>query len=510
MNHLGVYFGLKEICIVESKGKKIINNIVLPQTNATFAGMQDNVPADVRLIALFKDAFRTYRVNTKEASFCISGQDLIIRTFEMPLIPQRELRSAVNFEAKKYIPFKLEDLIYDFQFITNNKSKSILVLFIGMKKETLDNYISIANQLQLKLNTLEYSGFSILRFLKLSGTKDSGIIASLSFDLNSDDEVNFSVFENGFPLFSRDIILAGGSASFEQTAEADLAQKHEKLKSELRVSLDYCKRMFPEKRIKNVFVVSDADSRNELEPFFQEASLPAKFVDARRALGKSLPFSSMLVKSFAASLSKTFPLKVKINLITQKLKLSKPGLKRLDLSSLLETFKLDLRVVVLGLLICLAVFVYSFMQVISIQGQIRGIMKAQPKVTSVSADDSYEALSGFDAQYKKRLQALDNLAKNQLYATYPLDAIPRALPAGVWLTGFSFSRNDAGLPELVLEGQVYLGDSGKELDALNTFLENLKGNPVFSEYFKEVNINSIDRKTLNAKSILVFTVTAKN
>ena len=157
MNSLGIYFGIKDINLVEARGRKILNNIRLPHPNIAVAELEEKVPSDIKLIALLKDAFRTYRINADEAAICISGQDLVIRTFEIPLIPQNELKGVVSFEVKKYIPFKLEELDYSFQVLFNKKNKTSLVLFVGIKKEVLDNYISIFKQLNLKIGVLEYS-----------------------------------------------------------------------------------------------------------------------------------------------------------------------------------------------------------------------------------------------------------------------------------------------------------------------------------------------------------------
>jgi len=455
MSTLGIYFGLKDINLVETSGRKILNNIHLLHPSLATVELEEKVPGDVKLIALLKDAFRTYRINANEAIFCVSGQDLVIRTFEIPLLPQNELKGAVNFEAKKYIPFKLEDLDYDFQVSFNRKNKTSLVLFVGIKKEILNSYISISKQLNLKVDLLEYSAFSVLRFLKLAGLSDAGVVANLCCDLNNEDEGNFAVFENGFPLFSRDIILAGGPAGFEQTAEADLIQKRDKLKNEIRASLEYYSRKFPDKNIKNIFVLSDKESRQELETFFSDAIIPVKFVDTQKVLGKSTPYSSVLAKSFAAALLKSAPLKITVNLLVAKLKAIKAAAPGLKPFTLLEGFKLDVKFIFIGIALCVAVFGYGLMRLKPLQEELAGIKSKRVKVSSIAPNDNYETLSALNVKYRKKLATLDNLVKQQVYATYPLDAIPRALPKGVWLDNFSLNQRKDGALELILNGQVY-------------------------------------------------------
>ena len=509
MNSLGIYFGIKDINLVETSGRKIINNIRLPHPNQGVSELEEKVPADIKLMALLKDAFRTYRINASEVTFCISGQDLVIRTFEIPLLPQSELKGAVNFEAKKYIPFKLEDLDYDFQVSFNKKNKTSLVLFVGIKKEILSNYISIAKQLNLKIDTLEYSAFSILRFVKLAGLSDAGIVASLCFDLNNEDEANFTVFENGFSLFSRDFVFTGGPAGFEQTVETDLLQKQEKLKNEIKVSLDYYKRKFPEKNIKNILVVSDRGSRLELKSFFTEIAIPVKFVETQKVLGKTVNYSSLVAKSSAAALFKSAPLKIKINLVNVRLKASRAVSAGGDLLALLEGIKLDFKFVFLGIAICVAAFGYGLMRRQPVQDELALIKNKRVKISSI-VNDNFEELSAVNFKYRKKISTLDKLVKNQMYATYPLDAIPRALPEGAWLTSFNLSQKKDGSQELILNGYVYLDNSEKEFDSVNVFLTNLKKDSVFANYFQEMVINSIDRKTVRSKSVAVFTIVCKN
>lgn len=506
MNSLGIYFGLKDISLVETRGRKILNSIRLPHPSLAVAELEEKVPADVKLIALLKDALRTYRIEANEATFCISGQDMVIRTFEIPLLPANELKGAINFEAKKYIPFKIEDLDYDFQVSFNRKNKTSLVLFVGIKKEILDSYLSISKQLNLKVNALEYSAFSVLRFLKLAGFKDAGVVACFCFDLNTEDEANFMVFENGFPLFSRDIVLAEGLPGFEQAAEEDFAQKLDKLKNEIRVSLDYYSRKFMDKDIKNIFVVSDTKSRKELEPFFAETTIPVKFVDTQKVLGRNASYSSVLAKSFAAAQFKSFPLEIKINLLGARLKASRAAATGFRPLALFEDFKLDLKLIFLGIAVCAAVFGYGLMRMQPLRQELAGIRNQRIKVSPVIANENYESLSALDLKYSKRIAALDNLIKNHMYATYPLDVIPRALPKGVWLSNFSLKYNQDGALKLILDGQVYLGDSDKEFESVNVFLTNLKNDPIFSKYFREMSISSMEQRQVGKENVAVFNI----
>ena len=510
MSSLGIYFGTKDINLVETKGNKILNNIRLPHPKLEVFELDEKVPIDVKIMALLKDAFRSYHINATEVTFSISGQDLVIRTFEIPLLPRSELRNGVSFEAKKYIPFKLEDLDYDFQVFFNKRNKTSLVLFVGIKKEILSNYISFAKQLNLKINALEYSAFSVLRFLKLARLSDAGVIANLCFDANNEDEANFTVFENGFSLFSRDFDFMVEPAGFEQTTELDRIKKQDKLINEIRISFDYYNRKFPDKVVKNIYVVSDKDSSPGLKSFFAESSIPVRFVDTQRVLGKTASYSSILVKGFAAALFKFASLKIKINLIGSRGKAARALVVANSPLAILEGVKVDLKFIFLGSVLCIAVFGYGLMRTQTTRQELEAIKNERVKISSVVASDDLQELSNLSSQYREKIAALDKSVKSQMYVTPLLSAIPSAMPKGVWLESFDLSQSKGTSPELSLNGGVYLENGELEFESVNIFLANLKRDPVFSRYFKEIVISFIDRKAVEDKNIAIFKISCRN
>jgi len=166
MNSLGIYFGPSFINIVESKGRVPINNIRVPRSAILKGeGLDDKMPEAVKIATYIKEELKKNRIEAQEAIVCLSGRDLIIRNFEMPLLPRQELYNAINFEVKKYIPFKIEDLVSDFQIYTDKTGRKNYVLFVGIKKDTMEKYSSIFQQLGIRIAAVEYSAFSTLRML---------------------------------------------------------------------------------------------------------------------------------------------------------------------------------------------------------------------------------------------------------------------------------------------------------------------------------------------------------
>jgi len=510
MNTLGVYFGPQLISIVETKGSKPVNYTQVSQAAvSTGESLEEKVPASVKLIALLKDELMKNNIETNEAMVSISGKDLIVRTFEMPILPRQELDTAVNFEVKKYIPFKIEDLISDFQYKLDKTIQKTRVLFVGIKKEALDNYLNIFSRVGIKIKSIEYSAFSLLRLLKLSGIKEKGIIAVVNIDLTKDDEANFVVLDDGFPLFSRDISLMGGYEEVAKDGEAQSSIISEKLKREIQISLDYYDRKFPGKNISKIFFITNPNYQADLDGFIKELGLGTYFIDINKYMDSPVPFSLAFVKGYSSSLSK-INTAVKINLLLAKERaVKKIGQESLIPSSLVMRFKSDIIVATVCLVIVIMIYLSGRYRAVPLENELKNIINVRPATSTVSGGISYKELLDINSNYKITAGAMDNIIKNRLYLTPLLDAIPRVVPKGIRLVNLSF-KNEEEKTELVLEGTAYLGNSDKELKLVNTFLSHLKTNPTFTKYFKEISIVSTGHKQIEKISKTNFIISCQD
>lgn len=518
MNPLGIYFGPKLITVVETKGQKLIKSVQIPQPAITGNELEGRVPVEVtliQLVALIKDELRKNQIEAKKANLCLSGKDLIIRSFEIPLLPRSELKSAVNFEAKKYIPFKGEDIISDFQIEFDSVNKTNQVLFVAIKKQSLERYVSLLGQLGIGIGGIEYSAFSLLKFLKLTGLKDSNVTAIISADLQGEDEANFLVLKNGFPLFSRDFTMFGAAEFITKTEKVlDSGMALEKFKTEIRVSLDYFHRKFSDKNIQRVILISNPGYHNELEAFMKEINLPTQFVDFNRfnkILGKTFSFKLDLLKSYSSSLL-NIRTKLKLHLLAARAKpegLEKGSTLDERLTDLLTNLKIDLRVILVAVLLCLITFGVGILRTFPFKKEVEDIIAMRPKAGSIDPASTYEESVNIQTRYQDKLNTLDKLIKGQLYMAEVLDIIPRVMPGGLWLTDFNYKDEDNDPRELVLQGSCYLGDRAKELEAIDKFMSDLRGNPNFKKVFKDLKIVSVKRKEAGGVEVSDFIISIK-
>lgn len=519
MDSFGIYFGPKTITIAQARGGRLLNSVRIPQPAVSADSLEEESLAKARLIqlvALIKDELRKNKLEAKKVNLCLSGRDLIIRTFEIPLLPRAELKSAVNFEAKKYIPFKGEDIVSDFQIEYDRTHKLNQALFVAIKKQSLERYVSVLGQLGLEIEGIEYSAFSLLKFLKAAGQRSDSITALISADLEEEDETNFLVLKDGFPLFSRDFTLFELTELAAKTQSTpDRGAALEKLKNEIRVSLDYFHRKFSDKSIQRAVLISNPAYHSELEAMMKELGLPAQFVAFNkldRILGRAFSFNLDLLKGYSSSLN--IGTKLKLHLLAAR---GKPEAEEAAASAISERLldfliglRIDFRVVVAAVLLCAAVVGAGILRTLPVKKELQGIIASRPQAGSVSADASYQELTGTEAGYQKKLKTFDKLIKGQLYLTEVLDVIPRVMPEGLWLNDFKYRNEDNKQAELLMQGTCYLGDRARELEAIDKFLSDLRADPGFRKFFKTLTIVSVERKEApGGIEVSDFTVSAK-
>ncbi len=86
----------------------------------------------------------------------------ILRFVDMPLSVKEGLASALNYEMEKYVPFSADEIYFDFQIISEDKeSNSLKVLLVVVRKDIIDPFIDLVNQMGIEASGIEISSTAI-------------------------------------------------------------------------------------------------------------------------------------------------------------------------------------------------------------------------------------------------------------------------------------------------------------------------------------------------------------
>ncbi len=175
------------------------------------------------LIEIIKRLHAKAEISTTRCVVALPNFSVFSSIISLPNMSKKELNKAVTWEAKKFIPLPIEEMVLDWrpltpaeekaqsaQNIKNNsentgdsKTKQQRILITAAPKELVERYIRVFKSAEFELVAMETEGFALER--SLIG-KDPGVVMIVDLGATSTD---ISLVEAGIPILNRSIDVGG-------------------------------------------------------------------------------------------------------------------------------------------------------------------------------------------------------------------------------------------------------------------------------------------------------------
>ena len=212
-----------------------------------------------------KHAIAKLQVPTRTVSIGVSGQWVIMRVVEMPTMKASEMKQALPFEAQRYLPFNVQEVVIDGEILGQADANKMWVLIVACKRELLERRIDWVKRAGLEIAVIDVDALALANaFLS---TLDSASVDGTRALLNTGAQLtNLVIFQRHVPYLVRDIPWGGdkltrnlaeqmgieASALAAQLAapapspelEAALKTASETLVTEVQLSFDYFENRF--------------------------------------------------------------------------------------------------------------------------------------------------------------------------------------------------------------------------------------------------------------------------
>ncbi|OGF13118.1 MAG: hypothetical protein A2W00_05415 [Candidatus Eisenbacteria bacterium RBG_16_71_46] len=137
----------------------------------------------------------------------ISGSDVIVKQITMPLLDDDEVGPALRFEARKHLPFELQDLIIDFQVLGRYASqKKLEVLLAACGQEHARRVCAPLDLLGIDVDILDAAPLALMNAL-VQGA-ESRREAFLLLDIGHTSS-HLALYQRDEPFFSRRLDFGG-------------------------------------------------------------------------------------------------------------------------------------------------------------------------------------------------------------------------------------------------------------------------------------------------------------
>ena len=144
----------------------------------------------------------------------VSGASTVVRYIDFPRMNEDELKQALRFEAQKYIPFAINEANLDSCILKEDLSDNkMLVLVAAVKKEFINQRLKLIQEAGLKTNIVELDSLALINAFNFNYSKEDANIKNKTIALLNigASMSNLNILENGHPVLSRDIYIAGNN-----------------------------------------------------------------------------------------------------------------------------------------------------------------------------------------------------------------------------------------------------------------------------------------------------------
>jgi type IV pilus assembly protein PilM len=115
-----------------------------------------------------RELLKSMKVAQKKCFIALGKQSVILRTAQLPAMPERELREVVRWEAAKHLHFPLDEAVVDYTGVREIKDEDgnkLEVYLAAAQKEVVYGYLEAASLAGLNPVAVDTETFALLRLL---------------------------------------------------------------------------------------------------------------------------------------------------------------------------------------------------------------------------------------------------------------------------------------------------------------------------------------------------------
>jgi len=215
---LGIDIGTKVIRAVEisgNKGKLTLENygevnldVACKEFFRSFDKKNLN-PAVNNISVAIAGIIEATGIKTKKVVFSLPDFATFSTTFELPPMSRKDMVDAIGFEARKYIPLPLSELVLDWQLMNKESPKeNNKVLVMAVPNIIVEQYKTIAINSGLELVALEAEAMALKRAAVAPGEPTTCLL-EMGFQ-----STNVNIVDEGFMKMSSSFDMAGKDLTY--------------------------------------------------------------------------------------------------------------------------------------------------------------------------------------------------------------------------------------------------------------------------------------------------------
>jgi len=209
-----------KICQLQKAGKTYkllaVGSAAIPPGAVEDGVLQEPEEVGRAIASLLKNL----KIKSSKIGISISGYSVIVKKINLEAMDDEALATYIKAEAEQYIPFDLDDVYLDFQKLPSKKEGSDRndVMLVAAKKEVVNDYIDMLENLKLKTVLVDVDGFALENIWETISEKMENIAL---VDIGA-SKMNINIISDGVSVLARDIVVGSEQLTDQLSSSLDI------------------------------------------------------------------------------------------------------------------------------------------------------------------------------------------------------------------------------------------------------------------------------------------------
>lgn len=194
-----------KVCQLQKIGKTYkllsVGSASLPAGSVEDGVLQEPLEVGKVLSSLLKNL----KIKNKKIGISISGYSVIVKKINLEEMDDEALSNYIKAEAEQYVPFDLDDVYIDFQKLPSKKEGSDRcdVMLVAAKKEVVNDYLDMLNELKLNAVLVDVDGFALENIWETVSERPENVAL---VDIGA-SKMNINIISEGVSVLARDVAV---------------------------------------------------------------------------------------------------------------------------------------------------------------------------------------------------------------------------------------------------------------------------------------------------------------
>ncbi len=177
------------------------------------------VSSEATVPEAIRELLAHHRFRARKVVSSVSGKSVIVRYIDILRMDDSSLKNAIKFELEKYIPFDVDEVVYDCERLEESAGGSdattdeMKVLLVAVKRSLIEDHVAILQAASLQPYLIDTEAFALGNAFELNSSLSSWgdsshekVIALVDIGGN---KTNINILKGSSSCFTREVYMGG-------------------------------------------------------------------------------------------------------------------------------------------------------------------------------------------------------------------------------------------------------------------------------------------------------------